>query len=292
MAIYLGDQGHIELSRQGGSVPLYTTMVPSDVNITARRFSVNFLSGGLLTGDSVEIKRIQKKGEDKKNLELVKDHEYPDWSGYVHVDAIGGVRLYRSFDDAVDGYKANALELVTPSENQQLSIESRAISSKCVAQVRSYEISTTRETIDTTILSDQFRTSLKNGLISGQGQLNCFWEHRLGRCEGTGQATEFSAYLAHLCIRLQQGAGFRGKFFLYDGNNETPSVWYEADCIVTNVSISVDPTQIIESTVDFVTTGPVLLRTALEPSKLTQEDLGLLLQENGLDAIIATVNDL
>jgi hypothetical protein len=291
MAIYLGDQGHIELARKGGGEALYSNLVPSDVNVTQHRFSVNFVSGALLTGDSVTVSRIQVKGAAKKNLQLVKDHDYPDWAGYIHVDALGGIRLYTNFADALLGYKIDAIELVTPTEKQEIKIESRDINAKCLAQVSGYEISTTRETIDTTTLSNQFRNYLKNGLISGQGQLQCFWEHRVNRCERTGQATEFTAYLAHLCIRLQQGAGFLGKFFLYDGNADEPSVWYEAECIVTNVSISVSPDQLIESAVDFITTGPVVLKRAIEPLLLVQEDTSLILQENGLDAIVAAIND-
>ena len=292
MAIYLGENGHVELARQGSGEPLYSVLVPSDVNTSVNRFSVTFASSALLTGDSVTIARVQVSGQNKKNLQLVKDHDYPDWAGYVHVDAIGGIRLYSRFDLALKGRKVDAIELVTPSEQQEVKLETKNLNSKCLAQLRSYEISTTRETIDTTTLAKQFRQELKNGLISGQGQMSCFWEHRLAMCERTGTATEFSAYLAQLCIRLQQGANFRGKFFLYDGDGETPSVWYEADCIVTNVSISVAPDQIIDSTVDFVTTGPVLLQSGIEPALLAQEDLGLILQENGFDGIIAAINDL
>ena len=67
----------------------------------------------------------------------------------------------------------------------------------------------------------------------------------------------------------------------YGGANE-PSVFYEADCVVTNVSISVEPTQVIESTVDFITSGPVTLRTGIEPLFLTQEDNYYVLQEDGV----------
>ena len=292
MAIYLGENGHVELARQGSGDPLYSVLAPSDINTSANRFSVTFASSALLTGDSVTIARVQVRGQNKKNLQLVKDHDYPDWAGYVHVDAIGGIRLYRSFDQALAGLKVNAVELVKPSENQEVKIETKDLNSKCLAQLRSYEISTTRETVDITTLAKQFRQQLKNGLISGQGQMSCFWEHRLAKCERTGVTTEFSAYLAQLCIRLQQGANFRGKFFLYDGDGETPSVWYEAECIVTNVSISVSPDQIIDSTIDFVTTGPVVQRSGIEPALLAQEDLALILQENGFDGIIAAVNDL
>lgn len=289
MAIYFGERGKVEITRQGSDEPLYTTLVPDDVNVGARRFSVVFMGGAITTGDYVTIKRRQS-GADQENLELVKDHLFPDWSGFIHVDSIGGVRLYQAFDDALDGTKRAALELVTPSQDQDILFETRSLDSKCLAEVRSFQINTTRETIDTTVLSNQFRHSLKNGLISGQGQLECNWEHKRGMCEDQDSRIEFNAYLARLCVRLQQGAGFRGKFYIYCDSDER-GVWYEADCIVSNVSISVSPANIIESTIDFVTTGPVQLKSGFEPSILAQESLERVLQEGGDPQFIDTPED-
>ena len=48
------------------------------------------------------------------NLELVAD-DFPDGYWYCHVDDAGGIRLYDNFQDAVNGGRANALELVAPS---------------------------------------------------------------------------------------------------------------------------------------------------------------------------------
>lgn len=110
-------------------------------------------------------------------------------------------------------------------------------------------------------------------------------------CEVSGSRTEFSAYLAKLCVRLQQGAGFDGLFYLYDGGETEPSVWYEADCIVTNVSISVSTSQMVESVIDFVATGPVQLRTGIQPLMLLQEDDDFVLQERGSGRLVAAINE-
>ena len=153
-----------------------------------------------------------------QNLELVDGHDFPDWAGYVSKDALGGLRLYDTFPAAVAGYKENAVALVRPSEQQQVEIQTRGTRERCLGQVQSYELTTTRETVDITTLSEAFRNKYSNGLISGQGQLSCFWQRTLGLCdENASGETEFSAYLAHLCLRLQQGAGFRGMFYVYDG---------------------------------------------------------------------------
>ena len=290
MAIYLGETGSVEIGRQSSSDPVYTALVPADVTVSAKRFSFEYSAAVLTTGDYVQISRIQTGGNEQ-NLELVAGHEYPDWSGYVHVDGVGGLRLYGDIEAAIEGKKDPALDLVTPSTYQEVKLVTRAIDGRCLARLRSYEISTSRETVDTTVLSNQFREYLKNGLISGQGQLNCFWEHRLGICEDVCGPIEFSAYLARLCIRLQQGAGFKGKFYVFYGGSTESSVWYEAECVVTNVSISVDPTQLIESTIDFITSGPVTLRTGIEPMFLTQEDDYYVLQEDASKIVAASYDD-
>lgn len=291
MTIYLGNQGHVEIGRQQSAEPLFTTLVASDVDASAKRFSVLYASGALSTGDLISIRSINV-GPSNPNLELVKDHLYPDWTGYCHIDAIGGIRLYESFRDSIDGKRDAALELMAPTiPEQELKIETQSQDSRCLGQVQSFQISTSRETVDTTVLNNQFRNHLKNGLISGQGRLDCFWEHRVGMCEQSGVTTEFPAYLAKLCVRLQQGAGFDGLFYLFDGGESLPSVWYEADCIVTNVSVSVAADELIESSIDFITTGPVQLRTGVRPLLLVQEDDDYLLQENGADKLIAAISE-
>ena len=102
-----------------------------------------------------------------------------------------------------------------------------------------------------------------------------------------GEAVELvRPSLAQLCIRLTQGADFFGRFFIYTSGGADPrdsdsAVWYEAECIVTNVSITVSPTEIIESSVDFVTTGDIRLLIGHPPSYLlTEEPAKLLLESN------------
>ena len=101
-----------------------------------------------------------------------------------------------------------------------------------------------------TILGSQFRQQYEAGLIAGQGTIDCFWEHRYQLCDPDVcvGGVEFSAYLAQLCIRLTQGADFFGRFFVYrDSDPNAVSVWYEAECIVTSVSIAVGAGQAITS---------------------------------------------
>ncbi len=88
MTIYLGENGHVELQRQGAleadgdRIPIYTSMAPEDVNVTGKRFSFLGAQLGLITGDRIEIKTVS--GQD---LQLVAGHNFPDWLGYINIDA-------------------------------------------------------------------------------------------------------------------------------------------------------------------------------------------------------------
>ena len=75
------------------------TLVPSDVNTTRKRFSITGIKGNIITGDKVEIKRI----DGSSNLELVSGHNTRDVMFFAHVDDIGGMRLYETFALAVGG---------------------------------------------------------------------------------------------------------------------------------------------------------------------------------------------
>jgi len=303
MTIYLGESGHVELQRQGAVEPyqerasFFTRIEPEDVNVDARRFSFLGASLSLITGDKIEIERVGScdptVAESDRPLELVENHDYPDWLGYVNVDAIGGIRLYTDFNAAIEGDKNNALQLVEPSSCQRIRVTSRDNTSRCIAQIRSYEVTTQRETIDVTSLQQQYRNFYHQGLISGQGRLDCFWEHtRENDCppDRDLSLSEYTAYLAHLCIRLVQGASFFGRFYIYDGGIREKSVWYEAQCIVTNVVVNVEPGQIIGTTIDFITTGPVRLMTGIPPAYLLKEEGDFILQENG-DRLQVSIDD-
>lgn len=282
MTVYLGDNGFVELKRSSGA-PITGTVGVADVNLERRRFSFReFTSGELLTGDQVDILRV---GGD--NLDLISGVTATDWRGYVFVDILGGIRLYDSFDLAIRGEVSEALQLKTPGTPQEIAIQTRSSRFNKLAQIKQFDFTTERETIDITNLGDDFRKQYDAGLIQGQGRLDCFWDYSHKLCDASGcSGTELPIYLAQLCIRLVQGADFFGRFFIYtpggeDARASQNAVWYEAECVVTNVSISVAPTEAIESSIDFVTTGPFRLLIGEPPSYLlTEERTRILLEQN------------
>ena len=286
MSVYLGEYGQIQLQRQNTGVYVHSELAPSDVNPQARRFSVDFAFGTFITGDLVEISS-ENSADD---LVLVVGHNFPDWTGYVHVDEIGGIRLYETFSDALTGDRNKALLLRKASDKQNIKFQTQTDRFRCLAEVTGFDMTTSRESINTTSLCQEFQHQYEAGLISGQGRIGCFWQHRLDLCddmyEGEADSVEFSIYLARLIIRLQQGAKFRGRFYLYRDEQNAASVWYECDCILTSCAVNVQPTQLLQTDIDFVTTGPIVLRQDSKRGYLLQEDESLILLESNQDGAL------
>lgn len=282
MTVYLGEQGLLEIRRAGiGEGALASMLNPNDVNVTRRRFSFDFEPEALITGDLVEIYT-----EDGSTLELVAGHSFPDGRWYIHVDNTGGVRLYDSFADALNGGIDTALALVAPTRDIPISVRTRDSLYRCTAQMRSWQMTTSREAVDITTLGEEHRRQYGAGLISGQGSLACMWDYKREMCDPfkSDERIEEPHYYAQLVLRVKQGSEFDGRFFI----NHSPDdrwVWWEATCVVTNVALSFNPGQVIDAQVEFVTTGPIHLRIGEPPGYLLQEDADLLLLEDRSGAI-------
>ena len=213
MGVYFGQSGEIALRRDALQSALRTKLDPADVNTSTKRFSVDHSSGSLLTGDEVEIETA-----DGSTLELVSGHNYPDGKWFINVDPVGGMRLFDTFPKAIEGVQTNALTLVSPSAAKDILIKTRNERYRHVAGVKDFEMTTTREQDDLTNLGDEFRNQYEAGLISGQGSMNCIWEHSYDtgtRENEYGSDPEFPFYLAQLIVRTQQGADFDGLFYIY-----------------------------------------------------------------------------
>jgi len=279
MGVYFGQSGEIALKRDALQSDLRTQLDPFDVNTSTKRFSVDHSSGSLISGDEVEIETA-----DGSTLELVNGHNYPDGKWFINVDPMGGIRLYDTFPKAIEGLQANALTLVTPSAAKNILIRTRNERFRHVANVRDFEMTTSREQVDLTNLGDEFRNQYEAGLISGQGTMSCIWEHSYDtgdRKNEYGSDPEFPFYLAQLIVRTQQGSDFDGLFYLYrDGNNAKNNVFYEANCIITNVAVSVTPAEVIETRVEFITNGVIRLKTGDTAGYLLQENADKVLQED------------
>lgn len=275
MTVYLGTQGQIELQRVFEAGPIVVTLRASDVNATANRFSVEFTEDKafgpdvLLTGDQIQIRRT-----DGGALDVITGNTKPGTKKFIHVDQVGGIRLYNTFAHAVTGGTANAVALSTPSSNYEIEIKVEQRDFRTLAQVTSYELNTERETVDTTTLSDEFRNRVSS-LMSGSGRMTCFWEY-------TGDTTsELAMYLGELILRSQVGSKFRGRFYLkragYNPSGVSgradDAVFYETDAILTAVALQFPTDGTVQMTADFVTTSEIELKIDFDvPLRVLLED--------------------
>lgn len=283
MTVFTGEQGLVRLRRNAGSGAGFESRLnPDDVNVARKRFSFERSPHVFITGDRMEIAT-----EDKSILELVAGHNYRDGAWYVHVDDTGGLRLYSNFDDAVNGSFANALPLIKPSATVEISAHTRDFRFNGLSQIQSWAITTSRQTIDTTVLGEEFVEQFSRGLISGQGQLTALWDYRKALCDSVKDCDggEEPNYLCQLLLRLEQGARFDAEFYVL--SNDDKSVWYEAECIITNVGLEFSPGLPVTSSIDFVMTGPISLHVGEPLGYVLQEDTeGIVLEEgNGLLAL-------
>jgi len=271
MTVYLGTHGEIELRRVFNGGTLRSTISVPDVNATRKRFSFDFEHGQLVTGDQIEI-----TSTDGSALDFINGYTDSSVKKFIYVDELDGIRLYNSFGDAVTGGEANAVALATPGDSIPIEVIVESAAPRLLAQVSSFEINTERETVDTTVLSDEFRTRI-NTLISGSGRITAFWEY-------TGSSTqEVPMYLYELAHRTKVGSNFIGRFYIKkngynpsgDADRGDDEVWWRVEAIITAAAIQFSPDSTVQITADFITTGELRLRIKTEvPDALLQEDSG------------------
>ena len=285
MAVFLGESGCVELRRNSQDELITGLVHQSDVNTTKDRFSFDFPSGLLITGDQVEIKTTDGTllnfiGPNGRPTNKV----YKDGIFYLFVDEVGAIRLYKTFDEAISGEVAGRIDLVDAGRSVPISMEVRNNNERILAQVTSFELNTERDSIDISALSDEFRKNT-SGLISGSGRIECFFEYERRLCDPLTEGVSPSVldvpiYMNQLILRTRIGSEFWSKLTLI-GRGEKPygrsndfddEVWYEFEARITNVGMAFSPAEPIRSTIDFVTTGEIKLRTRYVSNYLTQED--------------------
>ena len=177
MAIYLGSRGRVELQRTFGGREIVTTISTNEVVSGKKRLGFDAASKGdtseLITGDELEIRA-------DSNLVFISGYtSVKSGKFFIHVDELGGIRLYTTYAHAVSGGSANAVSLVDQSAGWSLAVRLTVQNAihRVLGQVSSYELNTSAERVDTTALSDDFRNS-HNGIISGSGRMESFWDYR------------------------------------------------------------------------------------------------------------------
>jgi hypothetical protein len=280
MAVYLGTFGEVQLLRKSVEGAKESVVNPSDVNVMRKRFSFDFETGFLITGDQIEI-----TSTNGAVLGFVDETGWSDGTKqsngkwFVHVDELGGIRLYSDFGDALSGTTAAAIAMDTIAANIPIRVVVANALPRILGAITSYELNTSRETIDITALSDQFRSQWSS-LMSGSGRISCQWDYK-DCCGGGGYETPH--YLLQLAVRSEVGSEFSARLFLktdsYNPSGEIAAsddqIWYEIDGIITASAVQFAPGTIVEMTAEFITTGPIrLLTKTVVEDKILQEDTG------------------
>ena len=291
MAVFLGRNGNVRL-RRGLRTPyavLEDEIRPDDVNTTLNRLSFDGALDNLITGD-----RIDLRTEDARGLVCFAASAWssavvePSISAYLHVNAVGGLRFFYQFEDAINNNRAAELTLTAfAGEPLSITVRVRDVSANILGNVTGYTLNTDRETIDATSLSDKFRKQYSAGLISGSGSIDCLFDYT-----STG-IKETPLLMLQLVHRVDIGSEFDLALYLTDKelNPSLNNVYYEMQAMVTQTGVTVDSADIIRCTIDFVTTGEIRLLIGEPAGYVLKEDDDRIEIEQSLDFILKEAED-
>lgn len=291
MTFFLGTKGNVRLKR--GSVNpmavLADEIIPDDVNLTLNRLSFDKALDNILIGDRIDIFT-----EDPRGLVCFPGSTWSDGevnngiSAYVHVNAAGGLRFFRTFQDAVNNNRLVELPLAAfTGAPLQITVRIRDVAYNVLGCVKGYEFSTDRETIDTTTLNDKFRQQFSAGLISGSGRIDCAFDYQ------TSGINEAPLLILQLIQRLDVGSEFDLALYLTDKTVDpnVDNVFYELKAMVVRSGVQVQAGDIIDCTVDFVTTGEVRLLVGKPADYILKEDDDRIELEQSLDFLLQEEED-
>jgi len=292
MSVYLGSYGLVELRRSSELAEKTSVVNPGDVNVSRRRFSFDFDSGFLHSGDQLEIRTT-----DGTDLDFV---DATGWGvgtvqdaghWYINVDELGGIRLYDTFDKSIEGLQSQAIVLTSIARDIPIAVRVSNLIPHILAQCTYFELNTNREAVDVTALGDEFRSQYSS-LISGSGTFRAYWEYLPSYAKQS--SAESAHYLLQLAVRTEVGSKFGSKFYLKvgneigDGTSIDDEIWYEVEGLITQAGVNFSPENAVEVSADFVTTGPIRLLAKTTPSnKVLQEDAGdIRLEQNSTASLL------
>jgi hypothetical protein len=291
MTFFLGTKGNVRL-RRATSVQisaLQDQIDAADVNTTLNRLSFDSAGDNLLTGDRVDITTADARG-------LI-CFAAAAWSSgvveggisaYVNVNPAGGLRFFTSFQDSINNTRANELALYAFT-GDPIPIECRVrdASYSVLGNVVDYTLATDREAIDSTSLNDRFRQLYSAGLLSGSGSITCAFDYT------TAGVTETPLLMLQLIQRLELGSSFDCALYLTDSSVDATvnSVFYQFDAMVTKAGVQVAAGDIINCTIDFVTTGEIRLLIGSIEEFLLKEDEDRIYLEQSIDFLLKETED-
>ncbi len=285
MTVFLGNSGVVKLRRSETSRTLTRTVKGSDVDVSKKRFSFandddlpGFPHGVLLTGD-----RLQIESTEGANLDFISasgwegGSQQSDGAWFINIDELGGICLYDTFSNALDGGSTGKVSLANPAAAREIQVKSIQAEYNILGLVRSFELNNDREVVDVTALSDEFRKN-ESSLISGNGSIECKFQYDPDVAgAGVSGDVDVPSYLHELILRQKLGAEFEAELFIVQtGANTaalTDQLYFEFKAIVTSAAIGLGTGQLTISNFNFVTTGEISM-------KFGKGALGFILKED------------
>ena len=287
-----GDHGCVKLRRATGN-SIRSSVRPEDVNTLINRFSFEGSEDNLLIGDRIEITT-----KDPRGLLFIDPSWWPDGKRhhnvmlYAHMNAAGGVRMFRSFVEALNNDKGSA-GIVTDFTGAPIEIlvEVRDTGHHPLAGVTGFTFNTDRSAVDTTSLGDLFAAQYSAGNITGSGTIDCLFQVERQICDvsQTGDM-ELSLLLPQIILRTELGGQFAAILQLYDDGTGKP-VFYEIDAIATRTGVTVRPGGMVEVAMDFVTNGEYRLRVGEPSGYILKEDYDRIMREQDIDFLLTEPTD-
>ena len=266
MTVFLGNSGRVRLRRSTPERTFTSTVDPGDVNVTKKRFSFDFPQEMLLTGDRLQIKSTN--GADLAFVDASGwdgGSQLPDGAWFINVDDIGGISLYDTFANALNGQSTGKITLAAITTAIPVEVKSVQAEYNILGLVRSFELNNDREVVDVTALSDEFRKN-ESGLISGSGSVSCEF-HYDPDAAGLTVDTDVPSYLHELILRQKLGAEFDAELYIVEKGENAEATndffFFEFKGIVTNAAIGLGTGELTVSNFNFVTTGPITPKLGL-----------------------------
>lgn len=289
MTVFAGHYGRVQLKRLGVDSSLSLQISNGDMDVLRKRVSFSMRDGNELmpstitTGDRIRLTTSDQRGlpfrfyRDAANTSFVDDPgaSILPLEFYANVDAMGAIRMYRSFADATSNSNTGylAVPLSKPAGTAPWNVDVRILTGDFhrLGQVQGFTLSTDRETAEITALGDKYKDFLPSA-ISGSGSVDCLFSFKSASNE------ELPIALCELIQKIEIGSRFSGRFYLLEPGLPQPpnygaleGVWYEVDGIMTKAGVTVRADQIVECSFDFISAGEFRLRSGTAAENLVTE---------------------
>lgn len=290
MTYFLGHYGKVKLRRKSATT-FSSSVSPADVNTILNRFGFDGSVENLLTGDQLRIFT-----DDPRGLDFLPSSTWPDGGGatlnevvaYANINAIGGIRLFNDFSNAINNNRTVEYPLEAFTGNPiDINVSVYGSVERVLGDVTGFTFNTDREALDTTTMSDRFKKMYSAGLISGSGSIDCIFN------TSNSGLVENSLLMLQLINRTDIGSEFSCFLQLTEDDvySNSSDVYYEFDAMITRTGVEVRPDQTINCAIDFVTTGEIKLLIGEPSGYVLKEDTDRLRLQQNLDFLMTEVTD-